>query len=114
MARLLRVAPEIPVRDLAEAVHYYQSKLGFVLVSGLPGYAILERDEVALHLFQELAAPIGLHIFTHDLDKLHAELERRGARILQGIERKPWGNREFRALDLSGNVIKFTEPLPTG
>jgi hypothetical protein len=50
-------------------------------------------------------------IFTEDLDELHAELQQRGAHLSQGIIRKPWGNRDFRVSDQSGNEIKFTEPL---
>ncbi len=55
--------------------------------------------------------PVGIHIFTEDLDELHAELQERGARVAQGIRRQPWGNRDFRVHDDSGNEIKFTEAL---
>jgi catechol 2,3-dioxygenase-like lactoylglutathione lyase family enzyme len=111
MARLLRVAPEIPVRDLREAVEYYALNLGFRLVSEAPDYAVVERDDVALHLFPDNGPPAGLHVFTAGLEELHAELVQRGARVTQAVERKPWGNRDFRVVDPSGNVIKFTEPL---
>jgi hypothetical protein len=77
-------------------------------------YAIIERDEIAIHLFKDAghsSSPVGVHIFAEDLDLLHAELEERGARVSQGIIRKPWGNRDFRVNDDSGNEIKFTEPL---
>lgn len=116
MAKLSRIAPEIPVSNLGQAVEYYEQKLGFRAAMQMPGgdYAIVERDGVAIHLFQDDAgehSPGGMHIFTHDLEELHAELRRRGARISQGIERKPWGNRDFRVNDPSGNEIKFSEPL---
>jgi hypothetical protein len=29
----------------------------------------------------------------------------------QAIAQKPWGTRDFRVMDPSGNEIKFTEPL---
>jgi len=76
-------------------------------------YAIVERDGIALHLFEDAArdhTPAGLHIFTPDLDELHAEFKARGAHFNQEIARKPWGNREFRIGDQSGNELKFTEP----
>jgi uncharacterized glyoxalase superfamily protein PhnB len=47
----------------------------------------------------------------YDLDELHDELRQRGAHVAEGITRKPWGNRDFRVNDYSGNQIKFTEPL---
>jgi catechol 2,3-dioxygenase-like lactoylglutathione lyase family enzyme len=113
---LARIAPEIPVSDLQEAIGYYERALGFRCVSETPAgdYAIVERDGVAIHLFQSDAQarpPAGMHIFTHELDALQAELRQRGARLSQEIERKPWGNRDFRVRDPSGNEIKFTEPL---
>jgi uncharacterized glyoxalase superfamily protein PhnB len=116
MAKLSRVAPEIPVQDLSGSLDYYQQKLGFEVVMEMPGgdYAIVERDGVALHLFRDAArphSPVGLHIFTDSLDELHAEFIVRGARISQPIVRKPWGNRDFRVGDHSGNELKFTEPL---
>ena len=116
MAKLVRIAPEIPVSDLGRAIEYYEQKLGFRVVTEMPAadYAILERDHVAIHLFRNESrshSPVGLHIFTHELDELYAELQERGARFSQEIVKQPWGNRDFRVRDDSGNEIKFTEPL---
>ena len=116
MVKLSRIAPELPVFSLRESIEYYEQKLGFRLAMQMPGgdYAIVERDDVAIHLFQDDArrcSPVGIHIFTRDLAALHAELEQRGASVSQGIIKKPWGNRDFRVNDTSGNEIKFTEPL---
>lgn len=116
MAKLSRIAPELPVSSLRESIEYYEQKLGFQVAMQTPrgDYAIVQRDEVAIHLFQDDArrhSPVGVHIFAQDLAALHAELEHRGARVSQGIISKPWGNRDFRVNDNSGNEIKFTEPL---
>jgi len=117
MAKLSSVAPEVPAANLGEAIEYYVHKLGFRVISELPGgdYVIVKRDDVAIHLFYDTAGdprPTSMHIFTLQLDELCAELQGRGARLSQPIIRKPWGNRDFRAKDPSGNEIKFTEPLP--
>jgi len=77
-------------------------------------YCVIERDDIAIHLFQETGgrhSPVGIHIFTPDLDALYAELEQNGAHLTQCILRKPWGNRDFRVRDEFGNELKFTEPL---
>jgi uncharacterized glyoxalase superfamily protein PhnB len=114
MARLSRIAPEIPVSNLRTSLEYYKEKLGFRVATELADYAIVERDGVAIHLFRNAVQPsstVGVHIFTPDLDELHAEFQSRGAQISQDIVRKPWGNREFRVKDASGNDIKFTEPI---
>lgn len=117
MVTLSRIAPEVPVLKIQESIEYYREKLGFQAVMESPGrdYAIVERGGIAIHLLQDDSrnySPVGMHIFTHELDELHNELMRRGARVTQDIERKPWGNRDFRVNDPSGNQIKFTEPLP--
>ena len=114
MVKLLRIAPEVPVLDLNLAIRYYEEKLGFQLAMKMPGgdYAIVERDGISIHLFQDdprIHSPASMHIFTHDLEELYDELERRGLRISQGIVLKPWGNRDFRVTDEWGNELKFTE-----
>ena len=115
MATLDRIAPEIPVVNLVEAIQFYSTKMSFEVVSEWPdgNYAILQRDAVALHLFEDGAdvRPVGIHIFTETLQELHDELQARGVSIKQPVERKPWGNRDFRVTDPSGNEIKFTEPI---
>lgn len=116
MAKLSQIAPELPVANLSEAIEYYKVKLGFELIMQTDGgdYAVVERDDVAIHLFHDDARtypPAGVHIFTHELDELHSELQKRGAALSQDIVLKPWGNRDFRVKDPSGNDIKFTELL---
>jgi catechol 2,3-dioxygenase-like lactoylglutathione lyase family enzyme len=114
MARLSRIAPEVPVSDLRRAIEFYDQKLGFQVVMEMPDYVIVERDDIAIHLFHDARdghSPVGLHIFTRELDELHVELRRRGVALSQEIIRKPWGNRDFRLKDDSGNELKFTEPL---
>jgi uncharacterized glyoxalase superfamily protein PhnB len=114
MVKLSRIAPELPVTNLQESLVYYERKLGFRAAMLMPDrdYAIVERDDIAIHLFQEdppKSSPGSIHIFTEGLDELHAELQERGACVSQGILKKPWGNRDFRVNDNSGNEIKFTE-----
>ena len=56
MARISRIAPELPAANLAAAIAFYE-KLGFALVSRTPDgdYAIVERDGIALHMFEDRA-----------------------------------------------------------
>jgi uncharacterized glyoxalase superfamily protein PhnB len=116
MPNLLRIAPELPVPDLRGALDNYQRKLGFRVTVEMPdqSYAIVERDDIAIHLFLDSTGahtPLGIHIFTQDLDAMFSEFQRSGARVSQDIVRKPWGNRDFRVKDDFGNELKFTEPL---
>jgi uncharacterized glyoxalase superfamily protein PhnB len=113
-ARLIRIAPEIPVVNIDAAVDFYARQLGFDLAMKMPdgGYAIVERRDVAIHLFEDpnrTHSPVGVHIFVTDLEDLYAEFKARGVHATQKIERKPWGNRDFRIKDEFGNELKFTE-----
>ena len=115
MTKLTRIAPELPTADLSAAVLFY-NQLGFDLVSQtLAGdYSIIERDGIVLHLFatgDTPATPVGIHFFTPALEDVYQEFQRRGVHFEQEIERKPWGNRDFRLKDTFGNELKFTEPL---
>jgi|HubBroStandDraft_1064217.scaffolds.fasta_scaffold102477_1 uncharacterized glyoxalase superfamily protein PhnB len=115
IARLARIAPELPVRNLKTALEFYTRQLGFEVAATMPdgAYAIVKRDGVAIHLFEDKAGdltPVGVHIFTPDLEELCNEFEDRRAHFVQKIERKPWGTRDFRLKDAFGNELKFTEP----
>jgi uncharacterized glyoxalase superfamily protein PhnB len=115
MARLLRIAPEVPVANLKAALSFYEQKLGFHVAMQMPGgdYAIVERDGIAMHLFQDPIrkhTPVGVQLFKAELEGLRDDLLDRGARLSQDILRKPWGNRDFRLRDDFGNELKFTEP----
>lgn len=116
MARLLRIAPELPAVNVKAALAFYEHKLGFRVATVMPGgdYAIIERDGIAIHLYQDIArvhSPVGIHIFTSELEGLRDDVVDRGARLSQEIMRKPWGNRDFRLRDDFGNELKFTEPI---
>ncbi len=116
MARLLRIAPELPAGNLKAALAFYEHKLGFRVATEMPGgeYAIVERDGVAIHLFRDggrTHSPAAIQIFTAELEGLRDDLLERGARLSQDIVRKPWGNRDFRLRDEFGNELKFTEPV---
>ena len=54
MARIARIAPELPAANLPGAIAFYE-KLGFALTNHTPqrDYAIVERDGIALHLFED-------------------------------------------------------------
>jgi uncharacterized glyoxalase superfamily protein PhnB len=49
--------------------------------------------------------PLG--VFAPDLDATYAELRSRGARIVEPLEKKPWGVRQFTVEDIDGNRFYF-------
>jgi predicted enzyme related to lactoylglutathione lyase len=46
-------------------------------------------------------------IFAAEIDATYDELRSRGARIVEPLEKKPWGLRQFTVEDLDGNRFYF-------
>ncbi len=57
---------------------------------------------------------VEIGIVVADLDKCHAEVAKftdKGFRMAEGIQRRPWGPRDFRAFTPDGYYLRFTEPM---
>ena len=46
-------------------------------------------------------------VFAGDIDASYQELKSLGANIVDPLERKPWGLRQFTVQDLDGNLFYF-------
>jgi len=124
-----RVAPIIGVRQVRQAAEYYRDVLGFSLdpVDGVfqptqeePGgvYAIVERDGISIH-FQIRRGPVfegerqslerDVYFYVTDVDSLYADLQRRGAAVIQPPRIAPYGLREIVIEDLNGFRLTFGE-----
>jgi len=112
-----------------QAAEYYRDVLGFSLdpVDGVfqptadePDgvYAIVKRAGVWIH-FQirrgefpprvRQAMERDVYLYVEDLDALYAELQQRGAVILQPPRLAPYGLREIVVEDLNGYRLEFGE-----
>jgi hypothetical protein len=105
----------LPVRNLQEAVGFLAS-LGWTEQSRYPGYAITERDNFQLHIFEypdllPLANDGACYIRVSDVETLHDEFESAGIQRLGPLVAQEWGMREFTVVDPSGNLFRFGSPL---
>lgn len=128
-AKAWTVSPILGVLNVRETAEHYRDVLGFSLdpVDGVfqpspdePGgvYAIVKRGSAWIH-FQirrrELPRPPrgpferDIYLYVDDLDNLHADLQRRGARILSAPAIAPHGLHELLVEDLNGYRIAFGE-----
>ena len=112
--------PEIPVAELGTALAYYQQQLGFSHEWGDEsggGIAGISQGSCRLFLadpvFRERRygnlAPIlvWLNLSSRlQVDDLHDQWSRAGAKIVSPPESKPWKLYEFTAADLDGNVLR--------
>lgn len=121
-SKLLAVHPVLGSFDVDRSIRFYCA-LGFELVwhdaASQAAYAVIQRDEVELHLqWNEIAGrddgedrPV-YRFLVDDVDALHAEW----ATILaNGNVRGPmdtsWGTREFHVRDPDRNGLQFYRPL---
>jgi uncharacterized glyoxalase superfamily protein PhnB len=103
--------PELPVEDVERAQRHYRDVLGFEIGWLYPTGEIgaVSRDDVAIFFRRRVRPfePAVNWIFTAEIDAAHEELRQRGATIVEPLERKPWGLRQFTVEDLDGNRFYF-------
>lgn len=103
--------PELPVADVERAQRHYHDVLGFTVGWLYPGEGIGAVSRGTTVIFLRRREPPfepAIHwMFAGDLDATYAELKASGANIVDPLERKPWGLRQFTVMDLDGNLFYF-------
>lgn len=103
--------PELPVADVERAQQHYRDALGFEIGWRSSGSDIgaVSRGEIAI-FFRRRTEPFepAVHwMFALDIDATYNELRSLGARIVEPLEKKPWGLRQFTLEDVDGNRFYF-------
>ena len=101
--------PELPVADVERAQQHYRDALGFEIGWLYPdkGIGSVSRGKTIL-FFRRRNAPFepAIHwVFAEDIDASYQELQGSGANIIDPLETKPWGLRQFTVEDLDGNLF---------
>ena len=135
-AKFQNVHPVLPVTNIAAAIRFYTDHLGFRTLfqdpadidledptPRHPSYAVIERDNVRLHLQshntdnpEDRTEPLHLRFLIDDVDSLYTEYQSRGAINLERFTGKvladtPWGTREFGLYDPDRNGLFFYRSL---
>jgi uncharacterized glyoxalase superfamily protein PhnB len=104
--------PILPVKNVKETLEYYRNVLGFdvawIWEDG--GYAAVQCGDIEIHLDrQENFATYRAHsyLFVDNADETYMFYKRRGVEIIQEIESKPWGVREFTFRDNNGHMFRI-------
>src|SRR5262245_11706620 len=103
--------PELPVEDVERAQRHYRDALGFEIGWIIPegDLGSVSRDDIAI-FFRKRSRPFerAVHwIFAKDIDATYQELRARGARIVEPLEKKPWGLHQFTVEDIDGHRFYF-------
>ncbi len=110
-ARGIDVTPTLPVNNMDEAVRFCEAA-GFDVQRYDDGFAFAHLDDQSvfdLDLIEDLDPNMnhaGCYIITKDADAWHARLATAGLPVTP-IADMPWGMREFRLTDPSGNNIRI-------
>ena len=109
--KLAHPTPELPVADVERAQRHYRDALGFEIGWLYPGGDIgaVSRDHAVIFLRRRDGPfePAVHWMFAAEIDATYEELRSRGARIVEPLEQKPWGLRQFTVEDIDGNRFYF-------
>lgn len=110
--------PEIPVQRLADALAYYQNKLGFSMDWSDEGLGLAGLSQGDCRLFMADAryragfgaqGPIVVWLNLSgraEVDELHERWSRSGAEIAAPPQAQPYKLYEFFAKDIDGNILR--------
>lgn len=112
MTSIGQPVPELPVADVERAQQHYRDTLGCEIAWLDPSKEIgaVSHDHLGPIFFRKRKPPFepAVHwVFAEDIDASYRELQSLGSNIVEPLETKPWGLRQFTVKDLDGNIFYF-------
>ncbi len=112
MPKFGHVTPILSVKNFPASAEHYTKVLGFKKKwdwGTPPVFGCVERNDVSIFLCQEAQGQPGTWIFidVNDIDALHEEYKKSGAKIRQEPTNFPWGSREMKVEDIDGHSMRM-------
>ncbi len=112
LTSLGRPVPELPAADVERAQQHYRDALGFEIKWLEPdkGIGAVSHSDIGPIFLRKRTPPFepAVHwVFAGDIDATYQALKSSGANIVDPLEKKPWGLRQFTIQDLDGNLFYF-------
>jgi len=106
-------APVLHVPNVAATVEFYRDVLGFTCDFGDDRYAVVWRDNSAIHFVRDEGGPHGVHLFqwVKDVDAYYREVVNRGVKGAAEPTDQTYGIREFGLSDINGVTIVFGQDI---
>jgi uncharacterized glyoxalase superfamily protein PhnB len=114
--------PVLPAADVAESLKWWTEVCGFKETfrdASPPSYAGINRGEAHLNIAgmndKALARKVGdqtmVRLAVEGIETLYAEFQERGGKVHPNgpLQTKPWGTKEFGAIDPNGVCVTFQE-----
>jgi uncharacterized glyoxalase superfamily protein PhnB len=107
------VIPELPYRDVREAVDWLTRAFGFRerLQIGDHRAQLVFEDGAVIVIQRDDAAPANVLVRVPDAAAHHERAAAAGAKILSEPEDFPYGERQYNAQDPAGHVWTFSESI---
>jgi predicted enzyme related to lactoylglutathione lyase len=112
--QFIQGSPVLHVADVQATAAWYRDILGFQWDYGDEEYAVVWRDNAAIHLARGgPGLPAGVHLFqwVRDVDAYHREIRDRGADVLDEPTDRPYAIRELKIRDPNGVDIVFGQDI---
>ena len=105
--QVIQGTPIIQVTDPLETATYYRDVLGFEFDFGSDSYAVVWRDNAAIHFARsdDLASGVKVFLWVKNADEVLAEWKERGATINHAIGDREYGVRDFGVVDCNDMEI---------
>ena len=112
-AQFVQGAPVLHVADVTATATFYRDVLGFTWDFGDNTYAVVWRDNSAVHFARDDGSPKGVHLFqwVKDVDAYYREVVGRGAQVAGAPTDQSYGIREFSVCDINGVEIVFGQQI---
>lgn len=114
--------PVLPAKDVAASLAWWVDCCGFKETfrdATPPNYAGINRGDAYLHISgmddKKLALTVGMQTMVRlavkNIEALYTEYQRRGGKVHPNgpLQTKPWGTKEFAAIDPCGVCVTFQE-----
>jgi catechol 2,3-dioxygenase-like lactoylglutathione lyase family enzyme len=106
----------LAVPDVLDAVEFYTTKLGFRLGftwGTPPTIAGVNLGSVQMFLVQGDPDPKGCSVYfvVGNVDELHAFHRANGVRVIEALDNRHYGLRDYRVRDLHGYALSFGQHL---
>jgi len=120
--QITRVIPQLRTTNLAAAIEFYTTTLGFTLEFEYEGfYAGVRSGPCVVHLklsdapdpsipFVDAEEHFHLYLETADVGAVAEELKRRGIPLVREVHDTAWGTRECIVKDHDGHTLYFGQP----
>jgi hypothetical protein len=112
-SQFIQGCPVLHVLDVTSLASYFRDVLGFRWDFGDEHYAVVWRDNSAVHFVKASEEPAGVHLYQwlRDVDAYHAEIAPRGAQVTATPCNTPYRLREFTVRAPNGISIVFGQDI---